>query len=57
MTVFAFDQPVQLQEASGWWSNVYWQVLTSRDGKPLVMVAQKKKSLTVAQNNFGRSAQ
>ena len=57
VTVFAFDQPVQLQEASGWWSNVYWQVLTSRDGKPLVMVAQKKKSLTVAQNNFGRPAQ
>ena len=56
VTVFAFDQPVQLPDASGWWGNVYWQVLTSPHGKPLVMVAQKKKALTVAQHSFGRPA-
>jgi hypothetical protein len=42
VTVFPFDQPVRLQEASGWWGNVYWQVVTSREGKPPVLVAQKK---------------
>lgn len=52
VTVFAFDQPVQLNDDSGWWGNVYWQVLTSRGGKPLVLVAQKKKALAVAQNTL-----
>lgn len=54
VTVFAFDQPVVLQEDSGWWGNVYWQVVRSRDNHPLVMVAQKKKALAVAQATFGR---
>ena len=48
VTVFAFDAPVTLQEDSGWWGNVYWQVMASRDGKPLVLVAQKKQALAVA---------
>lgn len=54
VTVFAFDQPVALQEASGWWGNVYWQVVTSREGKPLVLVAQEKKALAVAQATFAK---
>ena len=54
VTVFAFEEPVSLQEASGWWGNVYWQVMTSREGKPLVMVAQKKKALAVAQAALGK---
>lgn len=54
VTVFAFDQPVALQDGSGWWGNVYWQVLRSREGKPLMMVAQKKKALAVAQATFGK---
>ena len=49
VTVFAFDQPVALEESSGWWDSMYWQVVRSRDGKPLVLVAQKKKALAVAQ--------
>ena len=52
VTVFAFDAPVALKEGSGWWNNVYWQVVRSRDGKPLVLVAQKKKALAVAQTSF-----
>ncbi len=56
VTVFAFDEPVALKEASGWWGNVYWQVVTSRDGKPLVLVAQKKNALSVAQAAFGKPA-
>lgn len=54
VTVFAFDEPVALKDASGWWGNVYWQVVTSRDGKPLVLVAQKKMALSVAQAAFGK---
>lgn len=52
VTVFAFDEPVALEADSGWWGNVYWQVVASRDGKPLVMVAQKKKALAVAEATF-----
>ena len=48
VTVFAFDQPVLLQEGSGWWGNVHWQVAMSHEGKPLVLVAQQKKALAVA---------
>ena len=54
VTVFAFDQPVTLEDGSGWWGNVYWQVLHSREGQPLVMVAQKQKALSVAQAVFGK---
>lgn len=49
VTVFAFDQPVSLSEGSGWWGNVYWKVIASRDGRPLVLVAQKKQAMAVAQ--------
>ncbi len=49
VTVFAFDDPVALQDGSGWWGDVYWQVVTSQGGRPLVLVAQKKKALAVAQ--------
>jgi len=56
VTVFAFDEPVTLKEGSGWWRNVYWQVITSRDGKPLVLVAQKKKALAVAQTSLGKAS-
>ena len=49
VTVFAFDAPVQLQEGSSWWGNVYWQVVASRTGQPLVLVAQKKQALAVAE--------
>ena len=56
VTVFAFDQPVTLKDGSGWWGNVYWQVIRSREGKPLVLVAQKKKALAVAQTSLGKPA-
>lgn len=54
VTVFAFDKPVELKEGSGWWADVYWQVVTSREGAPLVLVAQKKKALAVAKATFGK---
>ncbi|MDO8449739.1 MAG: hypothetical protein Q7T10_13150 [Rhodoferax sp.] len=55
VTVFAFDKPIALKESSGWWADVYWQVVTSKTGdKPLIMVSQKKKALTVAQTAFAK---
>lgn len=55
VTVFAFDKPVTLKESSGWWADVYWQVVTSRkDGRSLILVAEKKKALAVAQAVFAK---
>lgn len=54
VTVFAFDGPANLKEGSGWWNDVYWQVVMSRQGKPLVLVAQKKKALAVAQASLAK---
>jgi hypothetical protein len=55
VTVFALDHPPALKETSGWWANVYWQVVHSKkDGKPLILVAQQKKALLLAQSAFGK---
>jgi hypothetical protein len=56
VTVFAFDQPAALREGSGWWGNAYWQVVTSHDGKPLVLVAESRAVLARAQAQFARPA-
>lgn len=55
VTVLAFEEPIALNDGSGWWNNVYWQVIRSKDGRPLVLVAEKKMALTVAQAVLGRS--
>jgi hypothetical protein len=55
VTVFAFDQSVALKNGSGWWNNVYWQVVRSRDGKPLVLIAQQKKALALARASLAKS--
>jgi len=54
VTVFAFDQPVTLKEGQGWWNDVYWQVVTGRDGRPLVLVSEKKRALAVAYRVFSQ---
>ena len=56
VTVFGFDRPVVLTEGKGWWGNVHWQVVTSRDGKPLVLVAESSAALAVAKTQFARPA-
>lgn len=56
VTVFAFADPVMLRTGAGWWSNAYWQVVNSRAGKPLVMVAEKKQALAVARANLAGGA-
>ena len=53
VTVFAFDQPVALAQSSGWWANVHWKVIRSSEGKPLVLVSEKKSALAVAQRQLG----
>lgn len=55
VTVFAFDQSVSLKDGSGWWNNVYWQVVRSRDGKPLVLIAQQEKALALARASLAKS--
>jgi hypothetical protein len=54
VTVFAFDRPVALDEGSGWWNNVHWQVMRSRDGKPLVLISEQKKALAVARASLAK---
>ena len=56
VTVFAFDEPISMRESSGWWGKVCWQVVSSRDGKPLVRVSQRKKALAVAGASFAKPA-
>ena len=55
VTVFAFDESLALKTDEGWWGNVYWQVINGKNGKPLVMVSQKQKALTVAFNVLSKS--
>ena len=55
VTVFAFDAPVQMKEDAGWWGNVYWQVVSSREGKPLVLIAEKKTAIAAAQAVLAKS--
>lgn len=52
VTVFAFDRPVRLKRDGGWWGNVYWKVVESRDGNPIILVTQRKKALAVATATF-----
>lgn len=52
VSVFAFVKPIPLQERSGWWGNVHWRVITSRDGKPLLLIAEQKQALAVARNSL-----
>lgn len=54
VTVLAFDERISLKEDSGWWNDVYWQVVAGRDGRPLVLVSEKKKALTVAYRVFSK---
>ncbi|MDR2299653.1 MAG: hypothetical protein LBE30_15080 [Comamonas sp.] len=48
VTVLAFEQPQQIADGQGWWANTYWQVVRSREGRPLVLIAEKKQALAVA---------
>lgn len=52
VTVFAFTQKVALHEGSGRWGSVHWRVITSREGKPLLLVAQQKQALATARTNL-----
>lgn len=56
VTVLAFDQPQTLDTNRGWWANMYWQVVHSREGRPLVLVAQKKQALAVASQALAGTA-
>ncbi|CAC9675536.1 hypothetical protein [Delftia tsuruhatensis] len=53
VTVLAFDQPQRLADGRGWWASMHWQVVRSREGRPLVLVAQKKQALAAASRALG----
>jgi hypothetical protein len=53
VTVLAFEQPQRLSDGQGWWDNMHWKVVHSREGRPLVLVAQKKQALAVASKALG----
>lgn len=55
VTLFAFKEPTALADGSGWWGNVHWQVIRSRHGQPLILVAQKRQALEAAQLAFKQS--
>lgn len=54
VTVLAFEQPLRIADGQGWWANSYWQVVRSREGRPLVLIAQKKQALAVASRVLGQ---
>lgn len=55
VTVFAFDRPVMLEDGKGWWNNVHWQVIRSRDGQPLVLISEQEKALAVGRASLAES--
>lgn len=56
VTVFAFDKPVALPPGGGWWNGVHWRAIVSRDGKPLLLIAQKEKALDPAERSLAAPA-
>jgi hypothetical protein len=54
VTVFAFDRPVVLDEGGGWWNSVHWQVVRSRDGRPLVLISEQERALAVARASLAK---
>ena len=54
VSVFALDRPVPLDDGSGWWNNVHWQVVRGKDGQPLILVSQQKRALAVARATLAK---
>lgn len=55
VTVMSFEKLQQIPDGQGWWGNTYWKVVRSREGKPLVLIAQKKQALAVASKALGQA--
>ena len=55
VTVLSFEQMQQIPDGEGWWANTYWKVVRSREGRPLVLIAQKKQALSVASRALGQA--
>lgn len=54
VTVLAFEDHQHLADGKGWWANTYWQVVRSREGRPLVLIAEKKQALAAASRALGQ---
>ena len=53
VTVMSFERPQQIADGEGWWANTYWRVVRSREGRPLILIAEKKQALAVASRALG----
>ena len=53
VTVMSFEQPQQIPDGQGWWGNSYWKVVRSREGRPLVLISEKKQALALASKALG----
>lgn len=54
VTVLSFEKLQQIPDGQGWWGNTYWKVVRSREGRPLILIAQKKQALSVASRALGQ---
>ncbi|MPS26683.1 hypothetical protein [Pigmentiphaga sp.] len=54
VTVLSFEQFQQIPDGEGWWANTYWKVVRSHEGRPLILIAQKKQALSVASRALGQ---
>ncbi|OVZ65326.1 hypothetical protein CDO44_00090 [Pigmentiphaga sp. NML080357] len=54
VTVLSFEQFQQIPDGEGWWANTYWKVVRSHEGRPLILIAQKKQALAVASRALGQ---
>lgn len=54
VTVLSFEKFQQIPDGHGWWANTYWQVVRSREGRPQILIAQKKQALAVASRALGQ---
>lgn len=54
VTVLSFEQFQRIPDGEGWWANTYWKVVRSHEGRPLILIAQKKQALSVASRALGQ---
>lgn len=53
VTAMAFTgQSTDFRRRAGWWPNTYWRVVTTRQGKELLLLAESRKAIDLAAQKF-----
>ena len=53
VTAMSFtDQAIDFRRRAGWWPNTYWRVVTIRQGKELLLLAESRKAIDLAAQKF-----